>query len=48
MSLADVPYSLCDDEVIFIPRHWMRSRSSDVLALQPSAEEELELLGGPL
>lgn len=46
MSLAAVPYSLCDDEIIFIPWHWMRSGSSDVLALQPSAEEAPEPLGG--
>lgn len=46
MSLASVPYSLCDDEIIFIPWHRMWSGSSDVFALQPSAEEAPEPLGG--
>lgn len=40
------PYNLCDAEIISIPWHWMQSRSSDVFALQPSAEEVLKPLGG--
>lgn len=46
MSLASMPYPLCDDEIIFIPWHWIWSGCSDVLALQPSAEEAPEPLGG--
>lgn len=41
-----LPSNMCDDEIISTPWHWMQSRSSDVLALQPSAEEVLKPLRG--